>query len=49
MNEVEERKVRCYDLLRKAEAANVKIKEWQAEIQRLASEINQLEAADVES
>ena len=49
MNEIEERKVRCYDLLRKIEAANERVKEWRTEVQRLAGEINQLEAADVES
>jgi peptidoglycan hydrolase CwlO-like protein len=46
MNEIEERKVQCFDLLRKIEAANAKVKEWQAEVQRLASEINQLEVTD---
>jgi len=46
MNEIEQRKVKCYDLLRRIYQAQADIKEFQTEITRLGGEINQLEASN---
>jgi len=46
MNEIDQRKVKCYDLLRQIYKAQAVIKECQTEITRLGDEILQLEAND---
>jgi peptidoglycan hydrolase CwlO-like protein len=46
MTEVEKRKIEAFDILRKISIATRQIREWQAEITQLESEINQLEVTD---
>jgi len=46
MNEIEQRKVKCYDLLRQIYKAQAVIQECQTEITHLGDEINHLEQSN---